>query len=825
MKYLIILFSLITFSIFGQSGIEPTSLQGTPYQGGILVGVTPIIDEFTGDTIYLYQHSDTSFVKIDSLVYTDSLRLYTSKGVFTTYINTISSDTSKVDGSGVATRVAFWTGTKTLGSNGNLYWDDSNNRLGYKTSSPSYDVHLKSNSTMMSETANGWIFGSGGVLEMKGTNPGDSRLKWVLNGSPQTRADLTIFPTSITLNHPSSIYNDFDFRFTNRLGDVVFNFKSADKRLGINTDTPDRELDVNGEVRIRDLTTTTPTKIMANDNDGVLSSLGLGTGINISGGNIVNTSPDQTVSLTGAGITNVTGTYPNFTITSTEIGDIQNVTVSAPIVGGGVSGGVNIAIDTTSSTGVATQYDLTQIDQLQTISTSGTAGNITLSDGGGTLNLNVNDADSNPANEYNTSVTVVHEPGNARPRVKVTDNGSTLEGLIPFFETTSLNAGVVLGSNGASNSNFLRADGNWAIPTLSEVDGSVTNEGILGVSAGSGTTSVITSNTSTATGVTITAGTNMTISETTGTNGGNITLNASLTEVDGSITNEGFQGVTAGSATSSVIQGYNSSGNPTGTGTTINAVGSISISETTSTNGGQITLTGDYGAFSFGVVGNTSVIATDGTGLARIQAGTGITATNSGGTVTINSTAGATDLGVSGTGTIALTSSTGADVNIASGMGISLTSTGTTMTVSNAARYTMMAAQTLNQALTTSNTKLALSGQSSSNGDGVDLTFDNTNDEIDIITTGTYNIKYTCNCKSNTSGATVQFDLKENAAVTSLSTITTHYFNNTNEFCHNNAEYNWPFIAGDRFSLYAKVVSGTATIQDCNIKMSARRIK
>ena len=38
----------------------------------------------------------------------------------------------------------------------------------------------------------------------------------------------------------------------------------------------------------------------------------------------------------------------------------------------------------------------------QTISTTGAAGNITLSDGGGTLNLNVNDADASPTNEIQT---------------------------------------------------------------------------------------------------------------------------------------------------------------------------------------------------------------------------------------------------------------------------------------------------------------------------------------------------------------------------------------------------------------------------------------
>lgn len=44
-----------------------------------------------------------------------------------------------------------------------------------------------------------------------------------------------------------------------------------------------------------------------------------GTGISINGNVITNTSPDQTVSITGAGISTVTGTYPNFTVTSTQV--------------------------------------------------------------------------------------------------------------------------------------------------------------------------------------------------------------------------------------------------------------------------------------------------------------------------------------------------------------------------------------------------------------------------------------------------------------------------------------------------------------------------
>ena len=43
-----------------------------------------------------------------------------------------------------------------------------------------------------------------------------------------------------------------------------------------------------------------------------------GTGINVTGTTITNTLPDQTVALTQGGATTVTGTYPNFTISSTD---------------------------------------------------------------------------------------------------------------------------------------------------------------------------------------------------------------------------------------------------------------------------------------------------------------------------------------------------------------------------------------------------------------------------------------------------------------------------------------------------------------------------
>jgi hypothetical protein len=77
---------------------------------------------------------------------------------------------------------------------------------------------------------------------------------------------------------------------------------------------------------------------------GTVTSINLtaGTGISVSGGPIttsgsiavVNTAPDQVVTLTGGGLTSITGTYPNFTITSSG----GTGTVSSVAASGGTTG-------------------------------------------------------------------------------------------------------------------------------------------------------------------------------------------------------------------------------------------------------------------------------------------------------------------------------------------------------------------------------------------------------------------------------------------------------------------------------------------------------
>ncbi|MBI4457837.1 hypothetical protein HY633_02640, partial [Candidatus Uhrbacteria bacterium] len=94
-----------------------------------------------------------------------------------------------VTGAGTATRVAFWSGSSALSSNANLYWDDTNSRLGIGTVSPSGAVHIlsaASNKLIIQKTAAAqdsslsiWANGANSPTNVSwdiGTRPSDNDL-------------------------------------------------------------------------------------------------------------------------------------------------------------------------------------------------------------------------------------------------------------------------------------------------------------------------------------------------------------------------------------------------------------------------------------------------------------------------------------------------------------------------------------------------------------------------------------------------------------------------------------------------------------------------
>jgi hypothetical protein len=131
-------------------------------------------------------------------------------------------------------------------------------------------------------------------------------------------------------------------------------------------DNTDAVVSVNGFTGAVSLTTsniTEGTNLYYTDARARLSnSAGTGISYNSTSGVITNSAPDQTVSLTGAGTTSISGTYPSFTITSndtyngtvTSIGITESV-AALSITGSPVttSGNINIGFAGTSSQYVA----------------------------------------------------------------------------------------------------------------------------------------------------------------------------------------------------------------------------------------------------------------------------------------------------------------------------------------------------------------------------------------------------------------------------------------------------------------------------------------
>lgn len=159
-----------------------------------------------------------------------------------------------------------------------------------------------------------------------------------------------------------------------------------------------------------------------------------GTGINITGTTISNTAPDQTVTLTGAGITTIGGSYPNYIITSSEVPQVLSLsgtTLNLSNGGGSVVLPVGADNDPTNELQTLTlngnQLTIsngntvslpsgglpdTDSDSTNELNTGALLNGTTLqiTDAGGTLQVDLssllNDNDSDPTNELNTALTL-----------------------------------------------------------------------------------------------------------------------------------------------------------------------------------------------------------------------------------------------------------------------------------------------------------------------------------------------------------------------------------------------------------------------------------
>ena len=102
----------------------------------------------------------------------------------------------------------------------------------------------------------------------------------------------------------------------------------------------------NGQTLIYNATTSLWEKNTLTDGTGISITEGAGTIT------ITNSAPDQTVSLSGAGTTSISGTYPSFTITSNDqyVGTVTSITAGTGLTGGTITSSGTIAIDSTVAT-------------------------------------------------------------------------------------------------------------------------------------------------------------------------------------------------------------------------------------------------------------------------------------------------------------------------------------------------------------------------------------------------------------------------------------------------------------------------------------------
>ncbi len=179
------------------------------------------------------------------------------------------------------------------------------------------------------------------------------------------------------------------------------------------------ELDVNGGSNFVEMGTTQLLSVpyaLYSENAGNVQTYTAGNGISITGNVVENTAPDQPVSLTGQGATSVSGTYPNFTISSTD----TNTTYTA---------GTGIDITGTIINNTAPDQAVSLIGQ----------GSTTVS--GSYPNFTINSTDNNTTYTAGTGINITGTTiENTAPDQPVVLNGTgatTITGTYPNFTISS----------------------------------------------------------------------------------------------------------------------------------------------------------------------------------------------------------------------------------------------------------------------------------------------------------------------------------------------------------------------------------------------------
>lgn len=171
------------------------------------------------------------------------------------------------DGTGAATRVAFWKSPTALGGSTDLFWDDTTKFLGVGTATPQTKLQISGAASV----------GQDALL----------------------RLDKPGFGYTDFLQYQSS-GGEEGLRIKGRyIGQALLSLEFVQSRVGINIETPTARLDVNGDLRVRSISST-PTTILGADASGYLGNITLGTGLSLVGGALSATASGLTLGETNS---------------------------------------------------------------------------------------------------------------------------------------------------------------------------------------------------------------------------------------------------------------------------------------------------------------------------------------------------------------------------------------------------------------------------------------------------------------------------------------------------------------------------------------------
>jgi hypothetical protein len=284
------------------------------------------------------------------------------------------------------------TASRPTGAAGMMYWNTSNGWLDIHNGTSWFNPLRSATATGVGTATHVGFFDANGLLaggsDFTLTTGASTRVR--INNSSNTGLGLAL---GGTLKYSFAAYDVNKFTLFNDVANNFFLYGEGalagggyTNKLGINIASAARTLTVGGEVRITDLTTDTPTRIVGADADGDLGAITVGTGLSLTAGTLTATGTTETASNGLTKTVNDIQLGGALTANTTITGGAFGLTVST--TGSGVSGvtatsSTLYGVSATSTAGTAAYYGVTEnattntllLSQYLARQTTGTAAN------------------------------------------------------------------------------------------------------------------------------------------------------------------------------------------------------------------------------------------------------------------------------------------------------------------------------------------------------------------------------------------------------------------------------------------------------------------